>query len=181
VNIEPTLTHLLTRHDPFICLVKGEWGVGKTYFIKKFIHENHASIAKQSYSYVSLFGVSSAGDLMHAIYLNTVPTKTLETSFAKIFSRSSSDEAIDRIKLFLGRAKPLLSRLADIPVLCYEPIPYASEQGIFCGLAGNLIGDQGNFRSQQGIPLSSAIWADQSDPPGRSGHWLMAESDGPMP
>jgi hypothetical protein len=116
VNIEPTLTHLLTRHDPFICLVKGEWGVGKTYFIKKFIHENHASIAKQSYSYVSLFGVSSAGDLMHAIYLNTVPTKTLETSFAKIFSRSSSDEAIDRIKLFLGRAKPLLSRLADIPV-----------------------------------------------------------------
>jgi Cdc6-like AAA superfamily ATPase len=85
VNIEPTLTHLLTRHDPFICLVKGEWGVGKTYFIKKFIHENHASIAKQSYSYVSLFGVSSAGDLMQAIYVNTVPTKTLETSFAKVF------------------------------------------------------------------------------------------------
>jgi Cdc6-like AAA superfamily ATPase len=116
VNIEPTLEHLLKRPDPFICLVKGEWGVGKTHFIKKFIRDHHASIAKQSYSYVSLFGIANAGDLMHAIYLNTVPTKTLGSSLADAFSRSSSDEAIDRVKLFLGRAKPLLSRLADIPV-----------------------------------------------------------------
>ena len=47
------------------------------------------------------------------------------------------------------------------------PIPYASEQGIFCGLTGNFLaalqgiksGDQGNFRPDQGIPLSSALWA----------------------
>jgi hypothetical protein len=41
----------------------------------------------------------------------------------------------------------------------YEPIPYASEQGIFCGLQGIKSGDQGKFRPDQGIPLSSAIWA----------------------
>ena len=28
---------------------------------------------------------------------------------------------------------------------CYEPIPYASEQGIFCGLAGNLNRRSGKF------------------------------------
>jgi Cdc6-like AAA superfamily ATPase len=116
VDIEPTLTHLLTRQEPFICLVKGQWGVGKTYFIKRFIREHHASIAKQSYSYVSLFGISSADDLMQAIYLNTVPTKTLGSSLADAFSRSSSDEALDRVKLFVGHAKPLVSRLAGIPL-----------------------------------------------------------------
>jgi hypothetical protein len=96
MNIEPSLEHLLKRQDPFICLLKGEWGVGKTYFIKKFIRDYHDIIAKQSYSYVSLFGISSSADLMHAIYLNTVPTRTLGTSLTEALSRSSSEEAIDR-------------------------------------------------------------------------------------
>ena len=86
MNIEPSLEHLLKRQDPFICLLKGEWGVGKTYFIKKFIRDYHDIIAKQSYSYVSLFGISSSADLMHAIYLNTVPTRTLGTSLTEALS-----------------------------------------------------------------------------------------------
>jgi hypothetical protein len=89
VDIEPTLVHLLTRHDPFICLVKGQWGVGKTYFIKKFIREHHTSIAKQSYSYVSLFGIGSISELMQSIYLNTVPARTLGTSLTEAFTRPS--------------------------------------------------------------------------------------------
>src|SRR5260221_13139009 len=53
---------------------------------------------------------------MQALYLNTVPTKTLSNTVADAFSRSSSDEALDRVKLFVGRAKPLVSRLAGIPL-----------------------------------------------------------------
>ena len=45
----------------------------------------------------------------------------------------------------------------------YGPIPCAREQGIFCGLAGNLNRQSGNPR----IPLV-AIFADRSDPPERS-------------
>jgi predicted AAA+ superfamily ATPase len=55
MNIEPTLKYLLTRADPFICLIKGQWGVGKTYFVKKFIRDNRDSIAKANFAYVSLF------------------------------------------------------------------------------------------------------------------------------
>src|SRR5277367_1096446 len=116
MNIEPTLKHLLFHHEPFICLVKGQWGVGKTYFVKQFIREHHASIAKQNYAYVSLFGISNSDELMQAIYLNTVPTKTLDNPLTDVFSRSSSDEAMDRVKLFVGRAKPLASRLAGVPL-----------------------------------------------------------------
>jgi hypothetical protein len=116
MNIEPTLRHLLTRPAPFICLVKGQWGVGKTYFIKQFIRENHPVIAKQNYAYVSLFGISGPDELIQAIYLNTIPTKTLAQPLADVFSRASSDDALDRVKLFVGRAKPLVSRLAGIPL-----------------------------------------------------------------
>lgn len=116
MSIEPTLRHLLSRATPFICLVKGQWGVGKTYFIKQFIRENNAAIAKQNYAYVSLFGISGPDELLQAIYLNTIPAKTLGQPLADAFSRTSSDEALDRVKLFVGRAKPLVSRLAGIPL-----------------------------------------------------------------
>jgi hypothetical protein len=36
--------------------------------------------------------------------------------------------------------------------MSYEEIPYASEQGISCGLTGNQVGDQGIFQPDQGIP-----------------------------
>ena len=76
MNIELTLKYLLTRHDPFICLIKGQWGVGKTYFVREFITKNSSEIAKLNFSYVSLFGISSIDELVQAIFVNSVSTKT---------------------------------------------------------------------------------------------------------
>jgi Cdc6-like AAA superfamily ATPase len=98
MNIEPVLTHLLTRHDPFICLIKGPWGVGKTYFIKQFIADHSGSLAKDNYAYVSLFGISTTDQLMQSIFLNSIPTKTLNSSMAEVFSRSSKEEVGGRLK-----------------------------------------------------------------------------------
>jgi hypothetical protein len=54
----------LSRPDPFICLIKGQWGVGKTFFIRKFVREHRAEIVKTNFSYVSLFGIASIDELM---------------------------------------------------------------------------------------------------------------------
>jgi hypothetical protein len=54
----------------------------------------------------------------------------------------------------------------------YEPIPYASEQRIFCGLAGNLNRRAGKFPPRSGNPALvrylGPTGTDQSDPPERS-------------
>jgi hypothetical protein len=50
--------------------------------------------AKQNYAYVSLFGISGPHELIQAIYLNTIPTKTLAQPLADVFSRASSDDAL---------------------------------------------------------------------------------------
>jgi Cdc6-like AAA superfamily ATPase len=114
MNIEPTLKYLLTRPDPFICLVKGQWGVGKTYFIKKFIRENRAVIAKSNFAYVSLFGISNIEELVQAIFVNSISTKTLDTTLSDALS---SDEALTtRAKYLLDRVKPLLSRAGGLPI-----------------------------------------------------------------
>jgi hypothetical protein len=114
MNIEPTLKYLLTRPDPFICLVKGQWGVGKTYFIKKFIRESRAAIAKSNFAYVSLFGVSNIEELVQAIFVNSISTKTLDTTLSDALS---SDEALTtRAKYLFDRVKPLLARAGGLPI-----------------------------------------------------------------
>lgn len=58
------LNERLTKEYPNIytsILVNGEWGIGKTYFIKKFLEG-------KDYIYVSLFGINSFEDLKNQIY-----------------------------------------------------------------------------------------------------------------
>jgi hypothetical protein len=114
MNIQPTLKYLLSRPDPFICLIKGQWGVGKTFFIRKFVREHRAEIAKTNFSYVSLFGLAGIDELVQAIFVNSASTKTLDTTLTDALS---SDEALStRAKYLLDRAKPLLSRAGGLPI-----------------------------------------------------------------
>ena len=116
MNIEPTLKYLLTRADPFICLIKGQWGVGKTYFVKKFIRDNRDSIAKANFAYVSLFGISSIDELVQAIFINSVSTTSLDTTWSGALSPSSEEALTSRARYLVDRAKPLLSRAAKLPL-----------------------------------------------------------------
>jgi Cdc6-like AAA superfamily ATPase len=117
MNIELTLKYLLTHPDPLICLIKGQWGVGKTYFVKKFVMKNCSEIAKLNFSYVSLFGISSIDELVQAIFVNSVSTKTLDTTFSGIVSPSSDEALRDRAKYLFDRIKPLLVRAGNLPLL----------------------------------------------------------------
>jgi hypothetical protein len=116
MNIEPTLKYLLTRADPFICLIKGQWGVGKTYFVKRFIRDNRDSIAKANFAYVSLFGISSIDELVQAIFINSVSTTSLHTTWSGALSHSSEEALTSRARYLVDRAKPLLSRAANLPL-----------------------------------------------------------------
>lgn len=114
MNIALSLKYLLSRPDPFICLIKGQWGVGKTFFIRKFVRECRDEIAKTNFSYVSLFGIASIDELVQAIFVNSVSTKTLDTTLSDAIS---SDEALStRAKYLLDRAKPLLARAGRLPI-----------------------------------------------------------------
>ena len=114
MNTEPTLKYLLTRADPFICLIKGQWGVGKTYFVKKFIRDNRDSIAKANFAYVSLFGIAGIDELVQAIFVNSVSAKTLDKTLSDAIS---SDDALSgRARYLLDRAKPLLARAGGLPI-----------------------------------------------------------------
>jgi hypothetical protein len=52
-------------------VLKGQWGVGKTYMWKNLIREIGAESSLVKYSYVSLFGINSVADLRLAIVAKT--------------------------------------------------------------------------------------------------------------
>jgi Cdc6-like AAA superfamily ATPase len=114
MNIESRLHYLLTRTEPFILLLKGEWGVGKTYFIKEFIKRHHHTFAKTTYSYVSLFGIPTTDEFMQTIFLNSMSMDMLE---AGNLGASSTDEISKRVKFLFDRAKPILSSVTRTPIL----------------------------------------------------------------
>lgn len=51
-----------TENPQFAIFIKGEWGTGKTYFIKKLIEsfsDNKSAVKCSDIIYISLFGVPS--------------------------------------------------------------------------------------------------------------------------
>lgn len=44
------------QSDNSVLVIKGDWGVGKTFFWNKYYNENKNNLKKIAYSYVSLFG-----------------------------------------------------------------------------------------------------------------------------
>lgn len=88
-DINDSLIKFLTNPENKILVLKGKWGIGKTYFWKSFFEDNNPdNTAKLSddkkqiisnvlpnYSYVSLFGISNLNELKNKIFISSNPIK----------------------------------------------------------------------------------------------------------
>lgn len=78
-----------------VAVIKGEWGVGKTFFWENYISRRiEARDLKQiAYSYISLFGNSSLSDIRGRVFRNAKAIGTneeVDSVFSKEFDASSS-------------------------------------------------------------------------------------------
>ncbi|MCK5319809.1 hypothetical protein KAJ61_00285 [Candidatus Parcubacteria bacterium] len=76
---------------PFTVLLKGKWGCGKTYFIKKFIKKQ-----KGNFFHVSLYGLSNFDEINEKIIIELLPL--ISTKYNKI-------------------ASSLFKKIKDIPII----------------------------------------------------------------
>ncbi|MGD9160343.1 MAG: hypothetical protein PVG39_18145 [Desulfobacteraceae bacterium] len=65
-----SLEEFLLHDEKKVLAIKGEWGIGKTYFWSNFIKKSSYCQEKQ-YSYVSLFGISNLNEVQSAIFYNS--------------------------------------------------------------------------------------------------------------
>lgn len=89
-----------------VLALKGAWGVGKTYAWKQLVEKARDRIWPKSYSYVSLFGVSSLAALRVAILANSRP--------AELLGRNMTFDLINRnwARLGLAKASQLWGRIS---------------------------------------------------------------------
>lgn len=63
------LSNFLNSHEPGVFVVKGKWGVGKTYLVQKIFADNRNGWGKKKRAYVSLFGLNSLTELREHIFV----------------------------------------------------------------------------------------------------------------
>lgn len=79
--IKQQIDKFLASDTSEVMVIKGAWGVGKTYTWKKFLQTANAEsrIALDRYSYISLFGINSLDQFKYSIFENVVNKKLIGT------------------------------------------------------------------------------------------------------
>lgn len=74
-SIKLRIDYFLSRSEPSVMAIKGEWGIGKTYAWNRYLIEarKEGRVSNGKYSYVSLFGIKTLEQLKEAIFSNAVP------------------------------------------------------------------------------------------------------------
>ena len=72
---EENITEFLKSETERVLAIKGAWGIGKTFFWKRYWEKQELlKMGKlKNYSYISLFGVKNINDLKRKILINKVP------------------------------------------------------------------------------------------------------------
>jgi hypothetical protein len=69
-TLHESLTNFLKSDSLNVAVLKGEWGVGKTYFWKRFLKEQKGNLPFRAYSYVSLFGIKEISEVKSQVLSN---------------------------------------------------------------------------------------------------------------
>ena len=56
-TVRSVVERFLKSSDPEVLVLKGAWGVGKTYAWNKWVADSKNALPLKSYCYVSLFGI----------------------------------------------------------------------------------------------------------------------------
>lgn len=67
-TINESLLEFLNNDTLSVASIKGDWGIGKTYFWKNLYQSHKEELDFRAYSYVSLFGAEKIADLKSQVF-----------------------------------------------------------------------------------------------------------------
>lgn len=99
-DLEKSLVRFLEDDAYKVAVLKGQWGVGKTYFWRNFLKKYKDKLDFRAYSYVSLFGFGNISEVRKSVFSN----------FDVLKEEKARDRALEWIKPIAENLKKL-----DIP------------------------------------------------------------------
>jgi Cdc6-like AAA superfamily ATPase len=127
-NVADILTQFLSDPEKRTLILKGKWGVGKTYAWKNFIEKQKTS--ELAVSYVSLFGVGSVPEVWRQILTNAVPKNRKEfKQLGKIVAPIIGIlKQVPYAKAALGSTEQLAPLLVRRFLICFDDLERKAAQ-----------------------------------------------------
>ncbi|EKF9582630.1 hypothetical protein O1C47_000308 [Vibrio cholerae] len=69
-NFEKNVVSFLKHNEKKVLVIKGKWGVGKTFKWNEIVNKHFGSFDFSNYSYVSLFGLNGLKELQSSVFYN---------------------------------------------------------------------------------------------------------------
>ncbi len=76
-NFEENVYSFLKHKEKKVLVIKGDWGIGKTYQWNQIVERRATHLDFSSYSYVSLFGLESLIKLQSSVFYNSKPMDSI--------------------------------------------------------------------------------------------------------
>ena len=134
-NIRLTIDSFL-EDETSVLVLKGSWGVGKTYFWEHYVNEKKEAneIKNTAYSYVSLFGLNNLDDLKLRIFHNGKAIKSEEVI------KKEFEESVDEMSKLYRYAPWLYSLKNKVPFIGSltkfgKELPFINKVGSLIGAA----------------------------------------------
>jgi hypothetical protein len=93
---EKIVHEFLANQSAEVLSIKGNWGVGKTYFWKKILRQSAQDLCREKYCYVSLFGIASLAELKATIFENTVAKSQIGKGLPEDSAKHNFDKTTNR-------------------------------------------------------------------------------------
>jgi hypothetical protein len=127
-QIRTVVENFINETHNQLLVIKGDWGVGKTYFWDSLIAKSRTNgvVGRDYYAKVSLFGLNSLDELKSAIAVSRVEVRStpkldaINTNIAKILTRLEKIPALD--KYLGGSMATLLHSLVTDTLVCFDDI-----------------------------------------------------------
>jgi len=128
-TIESRLDKFLTHPSKRVLLLKGKWGVGKTFFwnnifIKNRL-KNQGGLLESDYAYVSLFGVESGEQIEDLIIANSIKigeADALDKASALLRRAMEWVDHVPKLREFSGLAKRFGRMFIKDVLLCIDDV-----------------------------------------------------------
>jgi len=126
ININNILDNFIVHPEKKVLILKGKWGVGKTYFWKNYINSVKCknAITEKAVSYVSLFGKKDISEIKNAIYTKAKYGKDGENQGAKTAIKNLFHNVtkVPGIKDYSFLSDYIENKLLDNYIICFDDI-----------------------------------------------------------
>lgn len=138
-QVKSVIENFVQNNRNDLLTIKGNWGVGKTYFWQKTVSElsQKGNIGHSNYSYVSLFGVDSFETLKNSIVANQINSTAIGKDFNSSFSVLKSKgkhlakhlEKSNYIRNFSGGlGSELAFQFVKDAIICFDDLERKSDK-----------------------------------------------------